>query len=271
MNLFQLQTIDCDALTALSDQYRAASTMAHQAADDLELKTSTRMHQTLSGLAADAAQGQLTALAQNFRYIEVETGAAGTTLATYAAEMRQYQNYLAELGAWCVHQGLQYGFDCAVTYNNQKGEPQWVEPQSSNRPPQFLDHSDADVDDPLYPPAQELSNQLCTLWAKVNEIDRQFSRDFENFQADDDLTVSTADWQDSRADTDTLRDDLQGLNAIPPPAGRTPSENAAWWKSLGPRDQARYMSTYPSDLAAMEGLPDDVRAQASRIDYEQHA
>lgn len=269
MDPFDFKFVQCDHFLALSDQYRAASAMAQQAADDIEQKISARMRLSLNGQASDAAQAQLTALAQNFRYIEAETGMAGTSLASFVAEMREYQTIALQLMDWGDDNKLVYGPECEVWFTDTKGNPKRVRPQSGVDPEQPVVPGDGD--DPMRAPAQELSNRLAEVCEKASRLDMEWSLQLERLQADDDLTVSAADWQDSRADADAVRSDLEGAHFKPPPASGTPSQNAAWWKSLNPRTQAMYMSTYASELAAMDGLPGNVSAEASRIDYEQHA
>lgn len=270
MNVPQLLYLACDKFLALADQYRATSTMAQQAADDIELKIAERMRLWLNGLAPSAAQAQLTALAQNFRYVQAETGALSTSLATFGAQMKSYQTALGELIDWGVKQNIAYTDDCSVWYTGPDGKLVYLYPQKG-----ILGHAERDLPDtstdPLHAPAQEYANLLSDLMDKVNDLDAEWAPQVDKLQADDDLTVTADDWRDSRADTDAVRGDLQGLDVTPPPAHGTPSQNAAWWKSLGPRDQQLYMSVYANDLASMDGLPDGVSAQASRIDYEQHA
>lgn len=269
MDVYDLKFVDCGYFTALSDQYRATSAMARQAADEVELKISARMRLSLNGQASDAAQGQLTALARNFRYIEAETGTVGASLAAYAAEMGRYQAILAPLTDWADANDVEYGADGEVWFPDTRGHRRHLRPQSGADPEKPVVPRDGD--DPMRAPSQELSNRLGELKEKASQLDDEWSVQPEQLQADDDLTVSAADWRDSRADTAAVRSDLQGLHVTPPPAHGTPSQNAAWWKSLGPRTQAMYRSAYASELAARDGLPDDVSAEAGRIDYEQHA
>ncbi|MEC3975605.1 alpha/beta hydrolase [Amycolatopsis sp. H20-H5] len=52
-------------------------------------------------------------------------------------------------------------------------------------------------------------------------------------------------------------------DATPPPAGGTPAQNAAWWKSLSDPQKAALLRDHPEWLGNLDGLPGSVRSQAN--------
>lgn len=59
----------------------------------------------------------------------------------------------------------------------------------------------------------------------------------------------------------------------PPPPGATPADNAAWWATLSPNQQAVLLHDHPELLGNRDGLPGDIRSKANlaRIPAERAA
>lgn len=49
------------------------------------------------------------------------------------------------------------------------------------------------------------------------------------------------------------------------PQGKSPTENAAWWKGLTQEQRDEYATLYPASVGALDGIPSDVRDDSNRM------
>ncbi|MFJ5798834.1 alpha/beta hydrolase [Streptomyces decoyicus] len=98
------------------------------------------------------------------------------------------------------------------------------------------------------------------------EADEKWAPKLRKLKADDDLTVSAADWVDAKKDTGGVRDGAERyLDAIKaPPKHGDPEDNPEWWKHLSADERDAYISMHPASIGAMNGLPADARDEANR-------
>lgn len=118
---------------------------------------------------------------------------------------------------------------------------------------------------PIGAHAQALADRIQTAVVHATNVDEKWAPQLRMLMADDDLTVSVADWNNVGQDRTELTSDTSSLLAHipPPPQNGTVQQNAKWWKSLSPEEQAEYLSMSPSVVGALDGLPADARDEAN--------
>lgn len=270
--------------------YRTASGMASEAKDSLNTQITNRMRTDLSGKARDAALGQLKALAQNFHYAQVECGLVSTALNALAADLRAAKTKLDGAVADARAQKFSVNSDGSVTYpaagdevdgkvseggtvtGSPKGEDgatsQPIDPsRTANDLAEALERQAKNANpNPNYAPALEYANRIATAVQEATEADDKWAPKLRTLKADDDLTVSHADWADAGRDMNGVRkgaaDYLADIKT--PPKDGTPKENAEWWKGLSAEERDAYVTLNPASVGALDGLPAEVRDEANR-------
>nr|WSX72411.1 hypothetical protein OH826_00105 [Streptomyces sp. NBC_00899]WSX81518.1 hypothetical protein OH826_51390 [Streptomyces sp. NBC_00899] len=88
MDLPALKFLKTSQFEDLADGYHALSAGAGQGKDDIENSISAKMRVAkLAGLGADAAHKQLSEVAENFHYIQVECGLVSTALRAFVSDI----------------------------------------------------------------------------------------------------------------------------------------------------------------------------------------
>ncbi|MDG4861751.1 alpha/beta hydrolase [Streptomyces sp. T-3] len=62
--------------------------------------------------------------------------------------------------------------------------------------------------------------------------------------------------------------DQFGMNEKDIPEGKSPKENAAWWKGLTPEERQMYMDAHPKKIGWLDGIPSADRDEANRKSME---
>lgn len=114
--------------------------------------------------------------------------------------------------------------------------------------------------------AQDIADRIFDALREATSIDEKWAPQLRQLMADDDLTVSAADWDDALKDMQGVdKDSTSYLGRLkPPPKNGRPQDNADWWKSLSPQERADYLAAYPGRIGALDGLPAIVRDDANR-------
>ncbi|MFE7542692.1 alpha/beta hydrolase [Streptomyces platensis] len=268
--LKNLKTSDFDKA---ADGYRAVSDMASAAKDALEQRISAKMRNSLSGSAADAALKQLRELAKDFHYTQVECGVLSTALHALAADLQSAKNKLDAAVADAEGEKLTVEKNGSVTYPEGGDKYQGKTPPGgtvngvTGQTAKALHRQASHIHpNPYFARALACADRIAAALEEATEADEKWAPKLRKLKADDDLTVSAADWVDAKKDTGGVRDGAERyLDAIKaPPKHGDPEDNAEWWKHLSADQRDAYISMHPASIGAMNGLPADARDEANR-------
>ncbi|MEV0262206.1 alpha/beta hydrolase [Streptomyces sp. NPDC050617] len=273
MDFAALKALKPSDFEEAADSYRAVSEMASEAKRELEDKIQATMRQSLKGVVADAALGQLHELAEDFHYMQVECGLVSTALNAFAADVRPAKKKLDAAVADAEAKNFSIGPDGSVSYPAAGDEVDGKTPKggsangATDETARAVARQAANfAPNPNFRPAQECANRIAEALKAATEVDDKWAPQLRKLMADDDLSVSDDDWADVRKDMLGVRKDAkQYLNSIKgPPKNGSPKDNAAWWKSLSEREKADYVSLYPAGVGALDGIPSAARDEANR-------
>ncbi|MEU8996981.1 alpha/beta hydrolase [Streptomyces caniferus] len=268
-----LKNLKTSEFEAAADGYRAAGHMASSAKDALEQRISVKLRESLSGEAAEAALTQLRALTQDFHYTQVECGVISTALNALAADLQTAKKKLDAAVADAEGEKFTVEKDGSVTYPAAGDEYRGKTPPGgtangvTDETAKALNRQAANFDpNPHFARAQAYADRITAALEEATAADEKWAPKLRSLKADDDLTVSAADWVDAKKDTGGVSDGAERyLDSIKaPPKHGTPEDNAEWWKHLSADERDAYISMHPASIGAMNGLPADALDEANR-------
>ncbi|MFB6926282.1 alpha/beta hydrolase, partial [Streptomyces noursei] len=119
--------------------------------------------------------------------------------------------------------------------------------------------------DPQQAKAQAYADRIGAAIQDANEADARYSRTLDRLRADNDLDVTSSDWADARQDMRSLQKSAgKYLQRNDIPKGKSPAENAKWWKRLSSEQQQDLIALYPELVGQLDGIPAVVRDEANR-------
>ncbi|MFC8831278.1 alpha/beta hydrolase [Streptomyces sp. NPDC057137] len=200
------------------------------------------------GNAAQAAKDRITGQTM----VQMRGGQLkGVALNGFAAELRSAQRKLTDAMDDAVGAGFTVRPDGSVHWEATFGEVK----------------EDADF---KRTKAQGFADRIGDALGDATKADQKWAPQLERLKAHNDLTVSDKDWADVHNDTLGLRKASGGhLNASDLPDGKSPAENATWWRGLTADERAGYVALHPASVGALDGLPSDVRDDANRTALEE--
>ncbi|WP_329078969.1 alpha/beta hydrolase [Streptomyces niveus] len=235
-----------------ADGYQAVGKAAHAAKDRITDQATVQMRGgELRGEALTAALKRLERLSDNFHYTQVECGLISLALNGFAAELRSAQKKLNDATGDAVSAGFTVRDDGSVHWEATFGEVK----------------EDADF---KRAKAQGFADRIGDALGDATKADQKWAPQLERLKAHNDLTVSDKDWGDVHNDTLALRKVSGGyLSEDDLPDGKSPAENAKWWRGLTADERAGYTALYPASVGALDGLPSDVRDDVNRTVLEE--
>ncbi|MEV7424485.1 alpha/beta hydrolase [Streptomyces sp. NPDC091212] len=273
MDLTALTSLKPSAYEEAADGYRATGAMAARTKDEVENGIAAAMRGSLRGEAAEAALAQLAELTKNFHYIQVECGLVSTGLSAFAADVLPAKRKLDAALADAAARRFTIGPDGSVGYPAAGDETDGHRPKGGTAGGLTDDVASAIArqagtfhPNPHFRHAQTCANLISEALAEATAADRKWAPALRRLTADDDLTVSNADWADAAHDMQDIRDVASHyLNDIPaPPENGGPEDNAEWWTNLSAQEKADYLAMFPAQVGALDGLPAEVRDEANR-------
>ncbi|WP_447040322.1 alpha/beta hydrolase [Streptomyces sp. DSM 118878] len=257
-----------------ADGYRATSDMASAAKDHIEKQVTAGMRKSLEGETTKAALKQLSELAENFHYTQVECGLIGTALNGFAYDLAAAKNKLdaaidaAQADKFTVNPDGTVSYPSAGKKTDGEQPPGGTASGTTDKTAAGLNRQAAGFDpNPNYARAQEYADRIAAAIREATEADEKWAPKLRALKADDDLSVSARDWSDAQADMHGVRaaakEYVETLGG--PPKDGTPQDNAKWWKSLTAEERADYVAVRPASAGALDGLPADVRDEANRM------
>ncbi|MFD1832853.1 alpha/beta hydrolase [Streptomyces desertarenae] len=233
------------------------------------------------GNTKDAAFKALERLSRNYQYIQVECGLIQTALNGLADDLGEPQRKLKRALGDAEANGLTVGDDGSVAYPAAKGLDGKEVPggtvrgrtsdlfEERTRPvtPAMPNAGRLEVGaNPKKRLAEDISAAVLGALDDARRIDEQYAKILSKLTAERGLKVGSAQWADAGSDRRVVHKavgDNYEKNGIP--QGKSPEENAKWWKALSADERDAYVSLYPASVGALDGLPAEVRDSANRV------
>ncbi|MEY7974886.1 alpha/beta hydrolase [Streptomyces pilosus] len=279
MDLATLKALKPAEYSEAADGYRTTAKMASAAKDDIEHRITVAMRTQLKGKAAEEAVGQVALVGQNFHYIQTQCGLIGTALEAFSYELEAAKRKLDTALAHARTAGLTVNPDGSVTYpaGGEKSEDGKTPPGGTvngltDGTASAVGRQAANFDpNPKHRLAQDCADLIASALKDATEADEKWAPKLRALKADDDLTVSAEDWADTSSDTKGVSTaGGEYLNSLPrPPQDGSPGDNAQWWNSLSPEEQAAWIAVDPKTVGGLNGLPAAVRDEANRIVFNE--
>ncbi|MFP8886949.1 alpha/beta hydrolase [Streptomyces mangrovi] len=278
----QLRDLKRSQYEKAADGWKKVSDQAQTDMDRVDQQMLAKIR-SQEGDTKDAAFKALERLSRNYQYIQVECGLIQTALNGLAGDLEEPQRRLKRALGDAEENGLTVSNDGSVTYPAAKGPNGEKLPGGTVRKQAHELFMDANRPSPYTPavpnagrletganPKRHLAEQLgITITGALDDaqrIDDQYKTTLSQLAAKRGLKVGNAQWSDARSDrvaVDKVAGDNYGQNDIP--RGKSPEENAKWWKSLSEDERDAYVSMYPASVGALDGLPAEVRDSANRV------
>lgn len=275
MNLATLKQLKPSEWEEAADGYRKTGDMAAKAKDQVENVVAAGIRKSLRGDAADAALAELKRLAANFHYTQVQCGLVSTALNGFAHDMEAARRKLlaalddAEAKKFTVGPDGSVSYPAAQPENGVELPPEDGSVSGLTDPTaQAVGRQAANFNpNPHAVAAQEIADRIAGAVEAATEADEKWAPKVRALTADDDLTVSDADWKDAQSDMHGVRDAGKAyLDSIGgPPKDGTPKANADWWAGLTPEEREALVALDPALVGRLDGLPSDIRDEANRV------
>lgn len=239
----QLKDVQPTQFDEAADGWRKVSSAAGAAMDRVNDDLAAKLRGGLAGKAADAALARLTRLAENFQYTRDQTNMVRSALSDLAEELRAAKRKLD--GAVADARGAGCTVEADGTVKCTAADPSQEKSKKAE--------------------AEGYADRISGAVRDATTADGTCTGLLNRLKARNDLTVTDADWADSGRDRaaartalgdDVRRDDI--------PQGKSPKENARWWRGLSAEERADYLALYPDTVGALDGLPSAVRDDANR-------
>ncbi|MFD5453115.1 alpha/beta hydrolase [Streptomyces sp. NPDC127100] len=279
MDLATFKALKPTEYSEAADGYRSTADMASAVKDRIDNQIAVAMRNQLKGKAATAAGTQLGGLSQNFHYIQTQCGLISTALEAFSYEMEAAKRKLDTALENAKAANLTVNSDGSVSYppGGAKGEDGKTPDGGTvngltDSTASAVGRQAANFDpNPHHRLAQDCADLIATALKEATEADGKWAPKLRALKADDDLTVSDADWSDAHSDMAGVREaGKKYLDTLPqPPKEGSAEDNAEWWKSLSPEEQSAWISANPKTVGELNGLPSAIRDEANRIVFDE--
>ncbi|MFD7509037.1 alpha/beta hydrolase [Streptomyces sp. NPDC059853] len=270
MTVAQLRDLRTDVLTAQAADWRTVVEWGENGRAHVDRQMLGPLRDELKGETATAAEGRLQLIADNCEYTRLRTGLVHAALLGLAEELSEVKARLRTALDEAAALGYQVDDSGAVSYPETRAEDGSVRQEAGTvtRSDGLLDRA-LDGLSLVFPghreAAQHLANTIGGALRTAADIDTRYARTLSELICDRGIVLTDAMWRDAQGDLDAAATSIRGLaDASDIPAGATPQENRQWWDSLSADEQAAYVSLYPAEIGALDGLPSATRDTANR-------
>ncbi|MCA6095048.1 alpha/beta hydrolase family protein [Streptomyces sp. SCA3-4] len=268
MTIDELKNLDTSKFTRAADGWSAVSNRAAASRGRVDNEMLGKLRGTQKGDAAKAALKDLDQLSANYRYIHSECGLVRTALSGLAEELAAPQRKLKQ--ALEEAQSLKFTVkpDGSVEYTKTANTPAPLAPTPAapGAMPSLLKPDS--TPDPNQAKAQDIANRIGEALKEATEIDGRYARALTKLNTDGNL--KNTDPSDVARDVSDVRAAAgRHFSDSKIPKGKSPKENAQWWKNLPQAERDEYTALYPASIGALDGLPATVRDEANRIVLQQ--
>ncbi|WP_171162851.1 alpha/beta hydrolase [Streptomyces sp. I05A-00742] len=258
----QLQNVDTAKLKATAKGWGAVSRRSGEATRRVDNGMVAQVRDTQKSEAGNAAVESAGLLSRNFQYIRAECGLIETAINGLADELAGPQRKLKQ--ALEHAKGLNFTVhpDGSVDYPRASvaDVPAPVR-QAPARPGQFV--IPVGPVNPLAAKAREVADTIADALKEAAEIDARYAKALLKLTTSGDIRKT--DWLDVAQDMKDVRSAARRVSESDIPKGKSPRDNAAWWKNLSQTERDEYKALYPAGIGALDGLPAIDRDDANRV------
>ncbi|MGK5631957.1 alpha/beta hydrolase [Streptomyces sp. URMC 123] len=267
----QLRDLKRTEFEEAADGWGEISNRAGANKDRVDREMLAKIRHTQKGDTANKAIARLQKLSDNFHYISVECGLIRTALNGLAAELAEPQRKLKS----AIERAAELKFTIEANGRVKYPATSPYAPdldgvgEQDNNPPRLP----AQNADPNQGKAQAIADDIHAAVTEATRIDAEYAPVLRKLKTTGGLEITAEMWVDARNDMQSVRDAAgDQFKEKDIPKGKSPADNAAWWKGLTEEQRAEYVSLYPDSIGKLDGLPSAVRDDANRIVFtEAHA
>ncbi|MEV4744444.1 alpha/beta hydrolase [Streptomyces sp. NPDC049555] len=264
MTIDELKNLDTSKFTKAAESWSAVSNRSSAARGRVDHDILATLDATQQGFGADEAKIRLGRLSKNYQYIHAECGMVRTALTGLAEELAGPQRKLKQALEDAAALKFTVQPDGSVEYPKSPSTPAPLvpTPAAPGAMPSLL--KPESTPDPNQAKAQDIANRIGDALKEAAEIDTRYARVLSKLGADPSLDKT--DWRDVAQDMRDLRTAAgKHFSDVKIPKGKSPKENAEWWRRLSQAERDEYPVLYPDSIGKLDGLPSDVRDEANRI------
>ncbi|WP_411109483.1 alpha/beta hydrolase [Streptomyces sp. c-19] len=265
----QLRDVKLSEYTDAADDWGRISSRSNADKDRVDNGMFARINDTQKGETADRASADVRQLSRNFQYLHTECGLIRTALNGLATELAAPQRKLKQALEEAESAGFTVLPDGRVQYPTRSfvlapgsgtaeaGAPVPYAPGMG----EGVGSADANKGR-----AEDIAERIAQAVREAAEIDSRYAAALRGLKAEPGLTVSDETLADAAKDTKAMQE-AAGKYADDDkiPKGKSPQDNAEWWKSLTQEQRDEYATLYPASVGALDGLPSAVRDDANRM------
>ncbi|MEU5049843.1 alpha/beta hydrolase [Streptomyces sp. NPDC021096] len=264
VSIEELTRLDTSKFTKAADGWSTISHRAHAYRERVDHDMLSKLRATQQGAAATAVLSDLDRLSKNYQYVHAEGGLIRTALQGLAEELAVPQRKLKQALEDARGLGFTVKPNGSVEYPKTQGAPSPLlpTPAAPGAMPSLLKPDS--TPDANQAKAQDIANRIGEALKEATEIDGRYARAIAKLSTDGDLKKT--DWTDVARDTKDLRAAAgKHLPESGIPKGKSPKENAEWWKSRSQAEREEYTALYPASIGALNGIPSATRDEANQV------
>ncbi|MET9496375.1 alpha/beta hydrolase [Streptomyces sp. NPDC006552] len=262
----QLRDLKISEYEDAADGWGRVSNRADAARVRVDQEMSIPVRSTQKGETPDAAVGQLNRLSDNYQYLHSECGLIRTTLNALATELAAPQRKLRQ----ALEDAATYGFtvndDGSVTYPNPVPLASGNGKATPGAPIPLLPGAGEGQGNENKGRAEDIAERISSAVNDVNEIDARHAGVLRKLKAPAGLAVTKEMLADAGRDMKAVQRTAGSIvNKADIPHGKSPAENKGWWDHLSQEQRDEYLTLYPADVGALDGIPSIARDTSNRM------
>ncbi|MFJ9035730.1 alpha/beta hydrolase [Streptomyces sp. NPDC102406] len=262
----QLRDLKITEYEDAADGWNNVSNRSDASRVRVDQEMSIPVRSTQKGETPDAAVGRLNRLRDNYQYLHSECGLIRTTLNALATELAAPQRKLKQALEDAESLGFTVNSDGSVTYPN----PVPLAPGNSTATPgsqlPFLPGKGEAQGMENKGKAEDIAERISTAVNDATEIDNRYAGTLRKLKAPAGLEVTPEMLADSGKDMQAVQKTAgRVVDKGEIPHGKSPAENKGWWDHLTQEQRDEYMTLYPAQIGALDGIPSIARDTSNRM------
>ncbi|MFI6350728.1 alpha/beta hydrolase [Streptomyces sp. NPDC050560] len=262
----QLRDLRISEYEDAADGWGNVSHRADAARIRVDQEMSAPVRGTQNGETPDAAVGRLNRLSDNYQYLHSECGLIRTTLDALGKELAAPQRKLRQALEDAETLGFTVNPDGSVTYPDSAPLLPGTGKATPGSQLPFLPGKGEGQGNENKGRAEDIAERISTAVDEAAEIDGRYAAVLRRLKAPAGLAVTKEMLADEGKDTRAVQKAAGGLvDKGDIPHGKTPADNKRWWDHLTQEQRDEYMTLYPAEVGALDGIPSIARDTSNRM------
>lgn len=262
----QLRDLKLTEYQDAADEWGEISHRSDAARIRVEQEMSIPVRSTQKGETPDAAVGRLNRLRDNYQYLHSECGLVRTTLNALATELASPQRRLKHALEDAESLGFTVNENGSVTYPNSVPLAPSNSTATPGAPVPLLPGAGEGQGNANKGKAEDIAQRIADAVREADEIDTRYAGLLRRLKAPAGLEVTTEMLADAGKDLKAVQKEAGGvLEKEDIPHGKSAAQNRGWWDHLTGEQQDEYLTLYPAEIGALDGLPSTVRDTSNRM------